>query len=56
MAGLFRWLTQAGIQIAIATSDNRAATEATLSLLNVKERVNLLVCGDDKIPNRVRDA
>ena len=52
VAGLFRRLTQAGIQIAIATSDDRAATEATLSLLGIEGLVSLLVCGDDEIPNK----
>ncbi len=52
VAGLFQQLTQAGIQIAIITSDDRAATEATLPLLSIEGQISLLVCGDDEIPNK----
>jgi phosphoglycolate phosphatase len=42
----------AGIRIAITTSDDRAITEATISLLGITKYVDLLVCGDDDVPNK----
>lgn len=52
VAGLCRKLTQSGIRVAIITSDNRAATEETLSLLGIEDDVSLLVCGDDEMPDK----
>ncbi len=52
VAGVCRQLRQANVQLAIATSDNRIATEATLPLLGIEEQVSLLVCGDDNLPNK----
>lgn len=49
---LFQRLTQAGVKIAIVTSDDRAATLATLELLGVASNVAGVVCGDDPIPNK----
>ncbi len=48
VAALFRQLTQAGARIALVTTDDRAATQATLPLLGVEEHVSLLACGDDQ--------
>lgn len=45
-------LAAAGVRIAITTSDDRAITEATLTLLGIGEYVDLLVCGDDGLPNK----
>ncbi|MFQ5421810.1 MAG: HAD family hydrolase [Anaerolineae bacterium] len=45
-------LAQAGVRIAIITSDDRAATEATLPLLGIAGLVDVLVCGDDDVPNK----
>ncbi len=52
VAGLFRRLAAAGVKIAIVTSDDRAATAATLRLLGVEDLVAALVCGNDPIPNK----
>lgn len=49
IAAHFRRLRQAGVHLAVATSDNRAATEATLALLGAADLVGALVCGDDGI-------
>jgi phosphoglycolate phosphatase-like HAD superfamily hydrolase len=45
-------LVSAGLDIAITTSDDRAGTEAALSILGIKDLVHFLVCGDDKMPNK----
>jgi len=50
--GLFGRLAKSGVKIAIVTSDDRAATIATLELLGVGDYVSGLVCGDDPIPNK----
>lgn len=52
VVGLMRRLVQAGIHIAIVTSDDRHMTEATLEFLEVNELVSLVICGDDPIPNK----
>jgi len=52
VAGLFQRLTQAGVSIAVVTSDDREATNATLSLMGAAGNVTLLICGDDIIPNK----
>jgi phosphoglycolate phosphatase len=44
---LFQSLRQAGVRIAVATMDDRAATEATLAHMGVLEMVDALVCADD---------
>jgi len=38
-----------GRQTAVATTDNRAPTEATLRALGIREHVSALACGDDGI-------
>ena len=50
LPALFAKLTAAGVQIAINTSDSRAGTEATVDVLNVREYVSAIVCGDDGLP------
>jgi phosphoglycolate phosphatase-like HAD superfamily hydrolase len=45
-------LVSAGVDIAITTSDNRTGTEATLTILGIKDLVHFLVCGDDNMPNK----
>lgn len=45
-------LRLAGIRIAIITSDDRAITSATLTLLGIENYVDMLVCGDDDTPNK----
>ncbi|MCY4245318.1 MAG: HAD-IA family hydrolase [Gammaproteobacteria bacterium] len=50
---LFAALTAAGLQVAVATSDDRAPTEAALAQLGVggaAQLVQLVVCGDDGLP------
>lgn len=47
---LFACLRDAGVRIAVATSDDRRPTEHTLRLLAVHEQVDWLVCGDDPLP------
>ncbi len=49
VAKLCRQLVQAGVQVAIVTTDDRAATEVTLSLLGISEHVNAVVCGNDQM-------
>jgi phosphoglycolate phosphatase-like HAD superfamily hydrolase len=50
--GKMRQLAGAGIRIAIVTSDDRPITEATLPILGITKYVDLLVCGDDDLPNK----
>jgi phosphoglycolate phosphatase len=49
VAGLFGALRADGRRIAIATTDDRAPTEATLRSLGVREHVAALACGDDGV-------
>ncbi len=50
LRALFTTLRERGIQVAIATTDDRAPTEATLAGLGLTELVATLVCADDGIP------
>lgn len=45
--GLFRHLRETGRQLAVATTDDREPTEATLRSLGVRDLVGALVCGND---------
>jgi HAD superfamily hydrolase (TIGR01509 family) len=47
---LFTQLRERGAKIAIATSDNRALTEATLIALRIDHVIDALVCADDGLP------
>lgn len=47
---LFTNIQKRGIKIAIATTDDRGATEAMLSAFGVFHLVNTMVCADDGIP------
>ncbi len=49
VAKLCRQLIQAGVQVAIVTTDDRTATEATLSPLGISEHVTAVVCGNDQM-------
>ena len=40
-------LKSSGVQVAIATSDDRAPTEAALRELNLTQTVDLILCADD---------
>jgi phosphoglycolate phosphatase-like HAD superfamily hydrolase len=46
---LFRRLRENGRRIAVATTDGRTPTEATLRGLGIREAVSALACGDDGI-------
>lgn len=47
LPALFAALRARGVRIAIATTDDRAATQATLESLGVAQLVDALACGDD---------
>ena len=47
---LFETLHARGIRVAVATSDDRAPTEATLAGLDLASLVDALVCADDGLP------
>ena len=47
---LFETLHARGIQVAVATSDDRAPTEATLAGLDLAALVDAIVCADDGLP------
>jgi phosphoglycolate phosphatase len=46
---LFARLRDGGRRIAVATTDDRAPTEATLGALGIRDHVSALACGDDGV-------
>ena len=46
---LFETVLDGGRQIAVATTDDRAPTEATLRAFGIREHVSAIACGDDGI-------
>ncbi|MEA2549876.1 MAG: hypothetical protein QOI00_2166 [Chloroflexota bacterium] len=56
LPGLFAALRSAGRRIAVATTDDRAPTEATLAGIGVAGLVDTLVCGDDDGPTKPEPA
>jgi HAD superfamily hydrolase (TIGR01509 family) len=50
LPGLFGALRARGMRIAVATTDDRAPTLATLAALGVAPLVDALACGDDGLP------
>jgi phosphoglycolate phosphatase len=52
VAVTFRRLRRAGIQIAVATNDDRALTKQTLIHLGVAGDVAVITCGDDALPSK----
>jgi phosphoglycolate phosphatase len=50
LAALFGAFRGRGLRVAIATSDDRAPTEATLAGLGIAELVDAIVCADDGLP------
>ncbi len=52
LVAFFAALRRAGARVAVDTTDDRAATEATLRLLNVDQLVDRLICGDDGLPGK----
>jgi phosphoglycolate phosphatase len=49
---VFKTLSSGGVKTAIATSDDRAATEATLSGLGIAEYVDAVIGADDGLPTK----
>jgi len=49
---LFSKLREHGIQIAIATADDRAPTQAMIEAFDIEEFINTMVCADDGIPSK----
>jgi phosphoglycolate phosphatase len=45
--GLFQRLQEAGVRVAVVTTDHRAETEETLQLMGIASLVDRAVCGDD---------
>jgi phosphoglycolate phosphatase len=52
LASLFSQIVASGRLIAVATTDDRAPTEATLRGLGLRDRVSALACGDDGIGHK----
>jgi len=52
VTGTVRKLRQAGIAVAIATADSRDTTEQSLALLDIQHDVDLVMCGDDELPQK----
>ena len=50
IAGLFRRLRQAGISIAVVTTDERLITEPMLELGGIADMVDFIACSDDGLP------
>ncbi|MFL7839989.1 MAG: HAD family hydrolase [Candidatus Promineifilaceae bacterium] len=45
-------LREAGIMVVVATADNRAIAEHCLNVLDIRQEVSLLICGDDPLPQK----
>ena len=52
VAGSIYRLAAAGVRLAVITSDDRAGTQTTLRMLGIADKIDILVCGDDPIPNK----
>jgi phosphoglycolate phosphatase-like HAD superfamily hydrolase len=52
VAGLLGHLQEAGVRVAVVTTDDRAATVETLRILGIAHLVDSLVCGDDGLPSK----
>jgi phosphoglycolate phosphatase-like HAD superfamily hydrolase len=50
LGGLLGGLRARGMRVAVATSDDRAPTEATLAGLGIDSLVDAIVCADDGLP------
>ncbi|MDX1413972.1 MAG: HAD family hydrolase [Candidatus Promineifilaceae bacterium] len=50
--GTFRRLKEAGLQVAIATGDDRKPTHEILAALRIEELVDVILCGDDPLPKK----
>ncbi len=52
VAGTVTRLANAGLQIAIVTSDDRAITEAMIADLGIDPYLTVILCGDDPLPQK----
>jgi phosphoglycolate phosphatase len=52
VAALLERLQDAGIRVAVVTTDHRAETAETLCILGIAHLVDAIVCGDDKLPSK----
>ncbi len=52
VAGLLAQLQDAGVRVAVVTTDQRAETEETLRLMGIAHLVDDTVCGDDGLPTK----
>ena len=52
VAGLLGQLQEAGVRVAVVTTDHRAETEQTLRILAIDHLVDRLVCSDDGLPSK----
>ncbi len=52
LPGLFAALRSRGRRIAVATTDDRGPTQATLTALGIADDVDAIVCGDDPGPTK----
>jgi phosphoglycolate phosphatase-like HAD superfamily hydrolase len=50
--GKIREMRAAGIAIAVATADHRQITEHCLQVLGIDQDVDLVMCGDDPLPQK----
>jgi phosphoglycolate phosphatase-like HAD superfamily hydrolase len=52
LKALFTRLHDAGLALAVVTSDNRTPTAASLTLLGLTPYLSYLVCADDDLPTK----
>lgn len=52
VAGTVRRLRRAGVPVAVATADARATTLQSLDFLGIRAEVDLVICGDDPLPQK----
>ncbi len=52
VSSLMRSLKAGGFHLAVFTSDDRDATEASLPLLGITESIGSMVCGNDALPGK----
>jgi phosphoglycolate phosphatase len=50
IVGLVEKLREAGVQVAVVTTDHRPETQETLEILGIAHLVDLVICGDDGLP------
>jgi phosphoglycolate phosphatase len=52
VAALLKRLQDAGIRVAVVTTDHRAETAETLRILGIAHLVDGMICGDDGLPSK----